>query len=122
LPKAVPSKKPPSYKSKTFPEQIQISFVYHPMKLLILGLLVVALLAAGSRRREWRDGSGCYWQWRSEARARAFEAREEAREQERELRDQLRAQRDAARAERDRVRAEIRREMQDFRRDWRDSY
>jgi hypothetical protein len=114
----VPSKKPPSYKSKTFPEQIQISFVYHPMKLLILGLLVVALLAAGSRRREWRDGPDCSWRWRSEARERAFEAREEARERARELRQELRAQRDAAREQRDRIREQ----MRDFRRDWPNTY
>jgi len=96
------------------------------MKLLILGLLVVALLAAGSRRREWRDGSDCYWQWRSDARARAFDAREEARERAREFRDRMRAERDAARAERDRIRAEIRAkihdDIEDFRRDWRETY
>jgi hypothetical protein len=85
------------------------------MKLLILGLLVVALLAAGSRRRDWSGGPGCYWQWRSEA-------RQEARERAREFRDRMRAERDAARAERDRVRAEIREEMRNWRRDWRDTY
>jgi hypothetical protein len=96
------------------------------MKLLILGLLVVALLAAGSRRREWRDGSACYWQWRSEARERGFEAREEARERARELRQELRAQRRAAREERDRIREEIRARIRDdmrgLRQDWRDTY
>jgi hypothetical protein len=84
------------------------------MKLLILGLLVVALLAAGSRRREWRDGSGCSWRWRSEARERAFAAREEARERARELHQELRAQRDAVREQRNRIREQLR----DLRRDW----
>jgi vacuolar-type H+-ATPase subunit H len=88
------------------------------MKLLILGLLAVALLAAGSSR-------DCFGQWRSEARERAMEAREqarEAREQVRELqktqRQQMRALRDELRAERDRIRREVREGL----RDWRYTY
>ncbi len=78
---------------KIFRNKSEFSFVYHPMKLLILGLLVVALLAAGSRRREWRDGSGCYWQWRSEARERAIRGARRGPGAARELREELRAQR-----------------------------
>jgi hypothetical protein len=85
------------------------------MKLLLLGLLAVALLAAGSRR-------DCFWQWRTEARAevreRAMEAREEARERAWEFRQQqreaLRAWREAAREQRDRIREQIH--------DWRYTY
>ena len=90
------------------------------MKLLILGLLAIALLAAGSRR-DW----DCSLRWQSEARERAIEARREARERAREFRaaqkeewraqrEELRAWRDAAREERDRIRHEIR--------DWRYTY
>jgi Sec-independent protein translocase protein TatA len=82
------------------------------MKLLILGLLAVVLLGAG-RRREWLSDPGCsWWQWRDEARERAFEARQEARERAREFREErreeVRAWRDAARERRDRIREEIR--------------
>jgi hypothetical protein len=81
------------------------------MRLLILGLLVVALLAGGSRRRHWFGDSDCDWHWRTEARTRAFEARQDARERAREFRDRMRA-------ERERMRREIHEEM----RDWRDSH
>jgi hypothetical protein len=80
------------------------------MKLLILGLLALVMLAAGSSFTHLRDSDG-YWCWRQEARARS-----------REFREELRAQRRAAREERHRMREEIRQEMRDFRRDWRDTY
>jgi hypothetical protein len=92
------------------------------MKLLILGVLVMALLAAGSSRK-WLGDPGGFWQLRDEARERAFEAREAAREQTREFRnaqrEEWRARRDAARERRERIGNEIREEMRDFRRDWR---
>ena len=110
-------------RSEIFPEQIQLSFVYHPMKLLILGVLVMALLVFG--------GGACIadsdssWRWRDEARERAREAREEgrqarelAREHARELREDLRAQREAIREQR----RQIREQMRELRRDWRNSY
>lgn len=128
-PKAGPLRKPLSCSPKNFPEQIRIGFVYHPMKLLILGLLAVALLAAASSR-------DCFDQWRSEAHERAREAREEARaareqarearEQVRELqntqREQLRAMRDEIRAERDRIRREVREDLRDLHQDWSYTY
>jgi hypothetical protein len=93
------------------------------MKLLILGVLAVALLATGSGR-EWLADSGCFWQWRAEARERAIEAREQAREareaareQARQFREKLRAERDAARERRDQFREDIREQMRYFRRD-----
>jgi hypothetical protein len=113
LPKAEPSKKPPFCRSKVFSEQIEICFVYHPMKLLILALLAVAVLAAAS-------GRDCFWQWQSRVQVR--EAREQAREFRREQRDQMRAFRDHMRAERDRIRREIREDMRDLHRDWRYTY
>ncbi len=88
------------------------------MKLLILGLLVVVLLAGGSRHRAWRGRSDCYWQWRSDARERAFEARTKAFEAREEARGRARELREQLRAERERMRREIREEM----RDWRASY
>jgi len=92
------------------------------MKLLILGLLAVLVLAAGSNR-------DCFWQWRTEARERSIEAREdarlareEARDRAREFREQhrehMRAWREAARGQRDRIRYEIRHDL----RDWRYNY
>ena len=132
-PKAGPLTKRPSSSPKLFPEQIRTFFVYHPMKLLILGLLAVALFAAGSSR-------DCFWQWSSEARQKAIEARErviearqEARERAREFRaeqrdawrarrDAWRAQRDAAREQRDRIRDQIRRQIREDLRDWRYTY
>jgi vacuolar-type H+-ATPase subunit H len=92
------------------------------MKLLILGLLAVVVLAAGSNR-------DCFRQWRTEARERSIEARqearlarEEARERAREFREgqreQMRAWREAAREQRDRIRDEIHHDL----RDWRYNY
>jgi hypothetical protein len=92
------------------------------MKLLILGLLAVFVLAAGSSK-------DCFWQWRTEAHERSIEvreearlAREEARERAREFREeqreQMRAWREAAREQRDRIRDEIHHDL----RDWRYNY
>jgi membrane protein involved in colicin uptake len=117
-------------RSEIFPEQIQLSFVYHPMKLLILGVLVMALLVFG--------GGACIadsdssWRWRQEARQQVQEAhqqvmeareqarevRELAREHARELREDMRAQREAIREQR----RQIREQMRELRRDWRNSY
>jgi uncharacterized protein HemX len=126
LPKAGRLRKQPFYDAKLFPEQIKNCFVYHPMKLLILGLLAMVVLAAGSSRN-------CFWQWRTEARERAIEARQEARERAREFReaqreelrahrDQLRAFRENMREESQRLRNEIRENMRDFQRDWGHTY
>jgi biopolymer transport protein ExbB/TolQ len=131
LPKAGQSRKPPFCSPKVFSEQISLSFVYHPMKLLILGVIAIVMLAVSSGAACTWDSDG-YRQWRAEARARALEvgesareAREAAREQAREFRDAQReawrAQRDIAR-ERDRIREQIRDQMRDFRRDWRYTY
>jgi hypothetical protein len=109
---------------QNIPEQIRISFVYHPMKLLILGVIAIVMLAVASGAACFRD-SDAFWQWRNEARERAFEARESARqarelarEQARELRDAqreaLRAQREATRQWREQIREQVR--------DWRYTY
>jgi hypothetical protein len=128
LPKAVRSKKPPFCSPEVLSEQNLFFFVYHPMKLLILGVIAIVMLAVGS-------GAACIWdsdgyrQWRAEARARSLEmresareARETAREQAREFRDAQheawRAQRDFARERRERVQEQIREQM----RSWRYTY
>jgi len=92
------------------------------MKLLILGVLAVALLAAASSQ-------DCFWQWRGEARERAIEAREQARvarEQAREFRrrerDEMRVWHEQIREERDRIRQEIRDNLRDLHQDWRTTY
>jgi hypothetical protein len=123
--KAGPSRKPRSC-SENFPEQIRISFVYHPMRLLILGVIAIVMLGVASGTACIGDADG-YRQWRNavresalqakaaardaarEAREAAREAGRQARESEREAarevheaqREALRAQRDAARAPRD---------------------
>jgi biopolymer transport protein ExbB/TolQ len=103
-------------------------FVYHPMRLLILGVIAIVMLAVSSGVACIWDSDG-YRQWRAETRARSLEmresvreAREAAREQAREFRDSQheawRAQRDFAREQRERVREQIRDQM----RSWRYTY
>jgi len=126
LPKAGPSRRQPFCDLETSQEQIRICFVYHLMKLLILGFLAVAMFAAAS-------GRDCFWGWSSEARAearersfeardRAREARQRAREFRREQRDEMRAFRDHMLEERDRLREEVREDMREFQRDWHHVY
>jgi hypothetical protein len=71
------------------------------MKLLILGLLAIVVLSAGSHR-------DCFWQWHGEARERAREFRAERHQELRAWREQ-----------RDRIRQQIRADIRDFRHDWR---
>jgi hypothetical protein len=113
LPRVGPSKRPQYYslaiRGKQIPEQIAKSFVYHSMKLLILGIIAIWMLSAASGFRH-----RAYWDcgWRNEA-------HQHWRERNREIRDDLRAQREAAREEARRIREEIRHDMDDFRHDWR---
>ncbi len=81
-------------------------FVYHPMKLLILGVIAIVMLAVSRGAVCMWDSDG-YWQWRAEAREFRH-AQHEA----------WRAQRDFAREQRERVREQIRDQM----RSWRYSY
>ena len=89
------------------------------MKLLILGLLAIAVLSTASRR-------DCYWRWHSEARDRAAEARQEARQEARERAREFRAERHqeirAWREQRDRIRQQIRDDIRAFRNDWSYTY
>src|SRR5580658_6462921 len=114
LPRAAPSRRRPSCSGATFfaanSEQITIFFVYSAMKLLILGLLALAVLTAA-------NSHDCLNSWSSEAREHAREAREHARA----AREQARAARDQAREE---VRAqarELHRVESDEARAWRDT-
>src|SRR5579872_6001076 len=104
---AARSRKPPFFELKTFSEQIRPFFVYHPMKLLILGLLAFILLAAAA------SGPRCFWGWRSDVREQTWEAREQAREFRRQQREEMHRVRDEIRAERDRIRDEIRANVRD---------
>ena len=99
-------------------------FVYHPMKLLILGVIAIVMLAVSSGVACMWDSDG-YRQWRAEAlemRESAREAGDAAREQAREFRnaqhEAWRARRDFAREQRELVRERIREQM----RDWRYTY
>jgi hypothetical protein len=71
------------------------------MKLLILGLLAIAVLSTASRR-------DCFWQGHGEARERAREFHQERRKEMHAWREQ-----------RDRIREQIRADIRDFRHDWR---
>jgi hypothetical protein len=120
-PKAGPSRKRRFCRSRDFAEQIRVFFVYHLMKLLILGVVAIVMLAVGSGAACLSDSDG-FWRWRDEARERAIEARHLARERAREFRNQQREEMRALRERRDRIREEIRDEMRDARRDWRYTY
>jgi uncharacterized iron-regulated membrane protein len=151
LRKAAPFTKPPSYKGRNFPEQFQVSFVYHPMKLLILGVIALVMLAFGGITCIADSDSS--WRWSEEreharqareqarqqvmeAREQARQAREQARQQIMEAREQARHARDFAREQAQEVREEvraqreaireqrnrIREQMRDLRRDWPDTF
>jgi biopolymer transport protein ExbB/TolQ len=114
-----------------FPEQIRTSFVYHLMKLLILGVVAIVMVAVASGAGCFRDSDGVA-RWRYEVRESAREARDQAREARQVAREQalefrdvqreaLRAQREAIREQRERIREQVR-QIRENMRDWRYTY